>query len=499
MSLRKAVFYSVLASFLAGSTFTARAQFSPTEIMFYLENRGTDLTLVSSHRGEINGPYSNNMPENSIGAGLNAVYDGIELIEIDPFLTQDKIPYLMHDKTLKRMLNIQQPSSYNPSSTGQQAPTWAQIQGLTLCGGRGRTISNSYACTTASPAQLTPSLVSFINAIAPASAGGSSVAWGGVIQLDIRDRYTLQQSWLALLPSAYINDQVIFKFSPARLGFNSVNDLVAFLAQASYYNGNTNQVVSDMQSHMNFMAVYQTEATIAQEDETGNATWAINNWQQWASSASSFHRLLSPMVGVKGNPGKFVSTDTLYNSVANGQISGGGDLLNTVGVYSTYYECYNPDGSKNLPNQPASPYYNGFFSNGGKCATLSPSVVESSDQIDHRYDYQFISGTLNFGMIIADTAYSLINYLGSNNRRFLNNIVNSSLINNAPSGYTFCALADPSNGSCITHSGTTTIAYGYAGHFVYKSYTTGGVVVSCSLNTFGADPYPSVRKYCYLN
>src|ERR1039457_3064767 len=85
----------------------ALGQYDPSQIMNALQHRQPGLTLVTSHRGEINGPYAENMPENSVGSALNAIYGGIEMIEADVWTTQDHIPYLAHDKTTYRMLNMQ--------------------------------------------------------------------------------------------------------------------------------------------------------------------------------------------------------------------------------------------------------------------------------------------------------------------------------------------------------------------------------------------------------
>jgi hypothetical protein len=54
---------------------------------------------------------------------------------------------------------------------------------------------------------------------------------------------------------------------------------------------------------------------------------------------------------------------------------------------------------------------------------LIPQLGESGDGIDHRYDYSFVSGTLNFGMIIADTAGNLVTYLKGKNLRELSSIL----------------------------------------------------------------------------
>jgi hypothetical protein len=161
----------------------ALGQYNPSLIMNALQSRQPGLTLVAAHRGEINGAYGDNMPENSIGAGQNAADAGIEMIEVDVYTTQDHVAYLMHDKTLLRMLQLNQPSAYvsNPTPANPAAPNWSAIDGLTLCGGRGVTdvtAGGTGACTTSSPAQTVPRLLDFTNAMLPAQ-NQQGQPWGG--------------------------------------------------------------------------------------------------------------------------------------------------------------------------------------------------------------------------------------------------------------------------------------------------------------------------------
>ena len=134
----------------------ALGQYAPSQIMNALQTRQAGLTLVASHRGEINGAYGNNMPENSVGAAYNAIDAGIEMLEEDVYTTQDHVPYLMHDKTLDRMLQMSNGSLYNPDPNGPPAVAWSAIEGKILCGGRGVTdvaAGGTGQCTSSSPAQ----------------------------------------------------------------------------------------------------------------------------------------------------------------------------------------------------------------------------------------------------------------------------------------------------------------------------------------------------------
>ena len=325
--------------------------------------------------------------------------------------------------------------------------------------------------------------------------------------MDIRDKDSLVRSWSTLLKIGYISQQVVFKFSPVRLGLNSPQDIANLLATAPSYNGNATQAAADMAEYMNFMPVYQANIAIDQENASGNANWAVDDWTNWMDNATSFYRLLSPMVGVKGTPGEFMTADPLYYTVTNGS-------LNTVGVYSTYYECTSPRGPANLPNPPpGSEGYNGYFSSKGHCAVLSASVKESQDGIDHRYDYNFVTGIVSdntpfiqkppdFGMIIADTAGVLVDHLQALGRRNLQALIPPctggaglpDCDSNNQSTYTLCATE---NGTCI-FTGDRNVVFGANGKYTNPVTFTNST--ACTTSAFNQpDPISGVVKACFIS
>jgi glycerophosphoryl diester phosphodiesterase len=147
----------------------ALGQYDPSQILNAWQTRQPGLTLVGSHRGEVNGAFGNNMPENSLNALQNAVDAGNEIVEMDIYTTQDHVPYLMHDKTLFRMMGFNQPSAYNPDPNRNPAAEWSAIQGFHLCGSRGITDPASGGTgqcqTNYSPIENVPSLVDLANAV----------------------------------------------------------------------------------------------------------------------------------------------------------------------------------------------------------------------------------------------------------------------------------------------------------------------------------------------
>jgi hypothetical protein len=81
----------------------AFGQYDPTQILNAWQERQEALTLVSSHRGDVNGSFANNMPEDSLGTFQNAVDAGTEIVEMGcpddpgscpvPAARQDAVPH----------------------------------------------------------------------------------------------------------------------------------------------------------------------------------------------------------------------------------------------------------------------------------------------------------------------------------------------------------------------------------------------------------------------
>jgi glycerophosphoryl diester phosphodiesterase len=68
------------------------------ELRAFFKYTGKDVPFVSGHRGGINKGY----PENSIEAFANTLRHTPAMFEIDPRLSKDGVPVLMHDATLER-------------------------------------------------------------------------------------------------------------------------------------------------------------------------------------------------------------------------------------------------------------------------------------------------------------------------------------------------------------------------------------------------------------
>lgn len=68
------------------------------ELRAFFKYTGKDIPFISGHRGGVNKGF----PENSIEAFANTLRHTPAMFEIDPRMTKDGVPVLMHDATLER-------------------------------------------------------------------------------------------------------------------------------------------------------------------------------------------------------------------------------------------------------------------------------------------------------------------------------------------------------------------------------------------------------------
>jgi endoglucanase len=162
---------------------------------------------------------------------------------------------------------------------------------------------------------------------------------------------------------------------------------------------------------------------------------------------------------------------------------------------------------------------NGYWANGsdpnvgGVCSSLAATDEESLDKIDHRYDFNFVTGRTssntpeienppNFGMILADTSQQVLSYLeGIGQRSNLYAIQASPCggTNPAPgcdgngqTNMTFCAY----EGGTCTFAGDRNVTFTANGVYLTKTFTN---TAACNLQTFGSDPAPGLQKSCYYS
>ncbi len=96
-----------------------KLNFKTVDEMYKYFEYASDKKVISGHRGTI----ENHMPENSIPSMKEVLKHTVAIFEIDPRLTKDSIPVMVHDATLDR----------TTTGTGKVIDyTWAELKKLKL-------------------------------------------------------------------------------------------------------------------------------------------------------------------------------------------------------------------------------------------------------------------------------------------------------------------------------------------------------------------------------
>ena len=114
--------FTVIAIFQTASTYAQKLHklnFKDVEEMYSYFKYAPGKKIISGHRGTI----EDQMPENSIPSMQNVLLSTVAIFEVDPRLTKDSIPVMVHDATLER----------TTTGHGKVADfTWKELQGLKL-------------------------------------------------------------------------------------------------------------------------------------------------------------------------------------------------------------------------------------------------------------------------------------------------------------------------------------------------------------------------------
>ncbi|MFD1165907.1 glycerophosphodiester phosphodiesterase family protein [Sphingobacterium daejeonense] len=114
--------FTVIAIFQTASTYAQKLHklnFKDVEEMYSYFKYAPGKKIISGHRGTI----EDQMPENSIPSMQNVLQSTVAIFEVDPRLTKDSIPVMVHDATLER----------TTTGHGKVADfTWKELQGLKL-------------------------------------------------------------------------------------------------------------------------------------------------------------------------------------------------------------------------------------------------------------------------------------------------------------------------------------------------------------------------------
>ncbi|MBT8296007.1 MAG: glycerophosphodiester phosphodiesterase family protein [Gramella sp.] len=92
--IKTSLYIFALMLILTFTLFTGRDFILPESNVLYTSE---DRVMVAAHRG-----IHKNHPENSIPSINEAIYKGVDIVEIDIRISRDNIPVLMHDKSLQR-------------------------------------------------------------------------------------------------------------------------------------------------------------------------------------------------------------------------------------------------------------------------------------------------------------------------------------------------------------------------------------------------------------
>ncbi|VTQ01214.1 glycerophosphodiester phosphodiesterase family protein [Sphingobacterium daejeonense] len=114
--------FTVIAIFQTASTYAQKLHklnFKDVEEMYSYFKYVPGKKIISGHRGTI----EDQMPENSIPSMQKVLQNTVAIFEVDPRLTKDSIPVMVHDATLER----------TTTGHGKVADfTWKELQGLKL-------------------------------------------------------------------------------------------------------------------------------------------------------------------------------------------------------------------------------------------------------------------------------------------------------------------------------------------------------------------------------
>lgn len=378
--------------------------------------------IVVAHRGVVDKDH----PENTIQAAVNTMNAGIEALELDVFETADKVPYLMHDNTLKRMLgpaHTQYSDIYRwaklSGDESLKTPTWAEIQNVPICGNN----VDGYGMTKEQP------VCNDIN-IYPATLDDTlhelyDNSYQGFISLDLREPQNVRDVATQMMRhyetddtfGTWVINHVVLKFAPTL--FNGVGDY--FSQVQNHYEQLYGGTLPDSHLALLYVLPVYISNIVADKDGSGSSPWAINDydsWVNWYKDRAPGENVFPPEVNLK-------ATEAILNYGSDDLFTKTWKSGKSVGLYVPKPHCtFTP--SADIPEPPN--YLGDDFGTwweGGVCGPLAPTMLDkecgNSDLglielsgggcTDHRPYEQFWHDTAKFGFITTDTPVQDINYL----------------------------------------------------------------------------------------
>ncbi|MBO9880473.1 pectinesterase family protein [Xanthomonas sp. D-109] len=376
--------------------------------------------IVAAHRGVVDRTH----PENTVEAAINTMNYGIEAIELDVYETSDYVPYLMHDKSLKRMLlrneysDIYRWQKEAGGDTTLKTPTWSDISSTPICDNH----ADGYGYTN------DHQVCDDIN-IRPASLDATMLAlyadsYTGLIFLDLRQTENVRDTAAWLLHTIntvndpgyelWLAEHVVLKFQT--LLFNGPSDYAK--QTQDYYHSRypDDQAIGNTDVSLLYVQpVYTTNG--AASKGSGASPWAINDYSAWWNwfQQSTPTSLLPPELSLKA-AGAILNygQDDLFTSLWQKGLN--------LGVYVPERLCTlsSPSGAASNLSGDA-----GTIWEGGVCGPLVPPMQPaecgsaSTTQFDragggctdHRPFREWWHDTAKFGFLITDKPVETIQYL----------------------------------------------------------------------------------------
>ncbi|UUZ80472.1 pectinesterase family protein [Paenibacillus sp. P26] len=415
-------YYNVIDPELPGKLLNALNHRTPATTDGTL--RDSAPVIVAAHRGVVDADH----PENTIESAVNTMNAGIEAMELDVYETADHVPYLMHDKTLKRMLGPGYPQyadihrwekdlAQGKASQGDKPPAWSTIANVPICtnGADGYGMTDDHpTCKSANiyPATLEQTLQKLY-----------SYSYQGFVFLDLRETGNVVDVAAQLAHDnadasnndygAWVANHVVLKFQTVL--FNGPSDYANQVK--AYYQQKYAQTLDEFNLALLYVQpVYASNSTTT-KDNAGTTAWAIADfasWERWFMDKDLDETLISPLIGLKAKGAVLnYNNDDLFTQTWHDGRS--------VGVYIPKRLC-----SRTLV---ADANYlagtDGTWWEGGVCGPLTPAMntnefgdcgkyaldVSGGGCTDHRMFKEWWHDTAKFGFLITDTPVDDINYL----------------------------------------------------------------------------------------
>ncbi|MBB6249375.1 pectinesterase family protein [Rhodanobacter sp. A1T4] len=372
--------------------------------------------IVAAHRGVVD----ENHPENTVESAVNTMNYGIESLELDVYESSDHVPYLMHDKTLQRMVNRPEYSDiYRWAREGGAAdletPSWSDITTSRMCTGAdgyGKTDAHPFCYDSSTAAMFPDSLEDAFQAL-------YNDSYEGLVFLDLREYQNVRDVAAQVARDVAAGNQyglwvarhVVLKFQTVL--FNGPEDF--YQKTANYYQTSYGGTLTESSLAQLYVMPVYTSNVAANQDGGGANDWAINDYSNWINWNEGNNNVLSPEASLKAigsslNYGQDDMFTILWQAGRN------------IGAYIPESLCTVAQPSASNANLSGSEgtYWEGGFCgpvvppmNANECGNASTTEFNRGGIgcTDHRPFTEFWHDYANFGFIITDRAEAAVQYL----------------------------------------------------------------------------------------